>query len=86
MSDYQKLLNGIFMCGEKAVQTAAETEKADYIIDLRAETDERTFQDKNTEWFRFPLVDGQPGQKESLKEAIFFSVNAYKAGKTAILH
>jgi protein-tyrosine phosphatase len=86
LANYQKLLEGIFMCGQEDVKSAAEEEHAAAVIDLRAETVEPVMHDDRIEWIHIPLVDGVPNQTEKLKEAVNAASAFHKEGKTAILH
>lgn len=85
-SDFHKLLEGIFMCGEQAVQAVTETETIRYVVDLRAEASEGMVKDDSMKWIHIPLEDGVPNQTENLQKAISFVSTAYKEGKHTVLH
>ena len=84
-TDYQSIINGIFICGLPALNKVLENEDISLIIDLRAEAEESEFK-KHVNVKHIPLIDGAPDQSHLLKEAIINGVHAYEEGKKLVLH
>ncbi|MBP1933371.1 hypothetical protein [Ammoniphilus resinae] len=85
MEDYQSFLEGLFICGEIDVPTVIDKEKANFIVDVRAEAKESAGGQENRR-VNIPLEASKPNQSKELKEAIDQLVAAYKKGEKAVLH
>lgn len=83
--DYQELVKDrIFIGGAAEAKEAAETEKIDVVIDLRAEAAEG---DYNYSRLHSPVVDDSDEQQdESIQKAIEEVVAAYNDGKKVYFH
>ncbi|MGK7377293.1 protein-tyrosine phosphatase family protein [Planococcus sp. 1R117A] len=83
--DYQELVKDrIFIGGAADAKNAAETERIDVVVDLRAEVTEGEY-----EYLRVhsPIVDNSDEQQDdSVKKAIDQVVDAYNDGKKIYFH
>ncbi|MFN7251576.1 MAG: hypothetical protein ACK4M9_12385 [Anaerobacillus sp.] len=84
--EYQTLLNGIFVCGLPALNSALENENVSIVIDLRAEARETENSIINANRINIPLIDGESNQAILLHDAIKHVVNAYHEGKHVVIH
>lgn|GEM_PF-5618947 len=85
MEDYQSFLEGLFICGEADVPAVIGKEKANFIVDVRAEATGSAGGPENKR-INIPLEARKPNQSKELKEAIDQLVEAYKKGEKAVLH
>lgn len=64
-NEYQALLNGMFVCGLKDVDTVIKNEGIDVVLDLRAEAQEG--HEDYVERIKIPLEDGVENQTQPLE-------------------
>lgn len=83
-NEYQALLNSMFVCGLKDVDTVIKNEGIDVVLDLRAEAQEG--HEDHVERIKIPLEDGIENQTQLLKQAIQYAVRAYHQGNKVLLH
>ncbi|MCT8139122.1 hypothetical protein H1D32_16280 [Anaerobacillus sp. CMMVII] len=84
-NEYQTLLNGMFICGLKSVESVIENEEIDIVLDLRAEA-QGDSDYGSVKRLRVPLEDGISNQTQLLQQGIQHAVNAYTEGKKVVLH
>lgn len=80
--NYHELIKDrIYIGGVNDVKDMMEHEKADIIIDLRAEVPEVDY-----DRIHSPIVDDAENQDESIKKSIEYVINAYHDGKKVYFH
>jgi thioredoxin reductase (NADPH) len=80
--NYHELIkNRIFIGGADDAKDVIESEKADVIFDLRAESSEAPY-----ERIHSPIADEAGKQDESIKKSIGHVVKAYNEGKKVYFH
>lgn len=82
IKNYHELIKDrIYIGGADDVQDIMENEKADVILDLRAEAPEADYERVHS-----PIVDDAEDQDESIKKSIQHVLNAYNEGKKIYFH
>lgn len=84
-TDYQTLLNGLFICGVNSIDAVIKNADIDVVLDLRPEATHHN-QDNDVKRLQVSLEDGVANQTNPLQRAIKFAVDAYKEGNKVVLH